>query len=233
VDRKPNVMGTGRRIRIAKTCMVRFRCMACGGEAVLDAYMGQPVCPEDGVDLEPLTVVRTSPPETRFRGRLFVRPTRSEILHKHALLVAERSTCSRKHVGCVISRDGRILVTGYNGAPAGMPHCNHDCDCGYPGEGGRFFEGVHLSNCASLMPCTISVHAEANAIAFAARYGMSVDGAEVTTTCSPCLSCSQLIINAGIIHVQYFEEYRDQKPLELLLSAGVALSFFSDYNDLA
>lgn len=163
-----------------------------------------------------------------------MRPSRDEVLYKHALLVAERSTCSRKHVGCVISRDGRILVTGYNGAPSGMPHCTHDCDCILPASSTASDEvrGIfkHYRECNSFKPCLVSVHAEANAFAFAARYGISVDGAELTTTCSPCLSCSQLTINAGIVRVMYHEEYRDQSPLDLLLSAGIALSFYSDYN---
>lgn len=158
-----------------------------------------------------------------------MRPTRDELFFKHALLVAERSTCSRKHVGCVISRDGRILVTGYNGAPAGMPHCNHSCTCG----DSELMRVPHWPGCPALEPCTISVHAEANAIAYAARYGMSVDGGQLTTTCSPCLPCAQLIVNAGIKKVLYYEKYRDQKPLELLLSAGIALSFYSDYSGIA
>jgi len=152
-----------------------------------------------------------------------MRPSRDELLVEHARVVAQRSTCSRLSVGAVVSRDGRILVTGYNGAPAGMPHCNHDCDCGYPGEGGLLFEGKHLSNCAGEAPCTVSVHAECNAIAYAARLGIAVEGAQLTTTHSPCLSCSQLIINAGITRVLYNFEYRDKAPLDLLRSAGIAV----------
>lgn len=151
-----------------------------------------------------------------------MRPTRDELLVDHAKLVAQRSTCSRLQVGAVVHRDGRILVTGYNGAPAGMPHCDHSCDCGYPGEGGLLYEGRHLSSCSSLVPCTVSVHAECNAVAYAARLGIPVEGAELTTTHSPCLPCAQLIINAGITRVVYAWEYRLKEPIELLRSAGVA-----------
>lgn len=139
-----------------------------------------------------------------------------------AKVFAERSTCSRLHVGAVIALEGRILAEGYNGAPAGMPHCNHDCDCGYPGEGGRFFENKHLSNCTSLQSCKISVHAEANAIAFAAKHGVSTLGAELVTTASPCYVCCQLIINAGITRVVFDELFRDTTGLDLLSSAGIA-----------
>ena len=54
-----------------------------------------------------------------------MRPTRDEVCMEIAGIMAQRSTCSRRHVGAVIARDGRILVSGYNGAPKGMPHCEH------------------------------------------------------------------------------------------------------------
>ena len=95
-----------------------------------------------------------------------------------AEVFATRSTCSRAHVGVVIAREGRILTTGYNGAPAGMAHCNHSPD--------------------EVNGCQNAVHAEANAIAYAARYGISLEGAELYSTFMPCLACAQLVINAGI-----------------------------------
>lgn len=117
-----------------------------------------------------------------------------------------RSTCSRAHVGAVFSRDGRILSTGYNGAPAGMPHCEHTQ------EYEEFHEGKG---------CKISVHAEANGIAWAARNGVSLEGSFVHTTLSPCYACCQLMINAGVGHVVYLQLYRDQSGLDLLRAAGV------------
>ena len=57
------------------------------------------------------------------------RPDRDDTLMGVAYLFAKRSTCSRLHVGAVFSKAGRILVTGYNGAPSGLPHCDHFCDC--------------------------------------------------------------------------------------------------------
>jgi dCMP deaminase len=150
-----------------------------------------------------------------------VRPTRDETCMSLALMMSMRSTCSRLQVGAVIAREGRALVSGYNGAPKGMPHCSHECNCGYPGEGGKFFEGKHLSDCASASPCTVSVHAEANAVAFAARWGIPVEGADLFTTHSPCLACAQLLINCGLTRIVYGRMFRDTSGLDLLISAGL------------
>lgn len=131
-----------------------------------------------------------------------------------------RSTCSRAHVGCVVSKNSRVLVTGYNGAPAGMPHCTHDCDCMDP-----LWEKTntlnHLPTCASQQPCLLVVHAEANAIAYAARHGAKLDGAEMHTTRMPCNACAQLIINAGIVRVAYLDPHRENRGVTLLMDAGV------------
>jgi len=152
-----------------------------------------------------------------------IRPTRDKTLLMLADVMSRRSTCSRAQVGAIISIQGRVLSTGYNGAPAGMDHCNHDCDCSGAGSiGGVWSE--HRDHCNSLKPCTISVHAEANAIAFAARHGVAVEGAEMHTTLSPCVSCAQLLINAGLIRVISMHDYRDRSGLVLLENAGIALA---------
>lgn len=137
-----------------------------------------------------------------------------------------RSTCDRAHVGCVVSRDSRVLVTGYNGAPAGMPHCTHDCDCmqlmgGMMTKEGTDWRTIHTATCNSQQPCLLVVHAEANAIAFAARHGAKLDGAEMHTTRMPCNACAQLIINAGIRRVAYLHPHRENKGMTLLMDAGV------------
>ena len=149
------------------------------------------------------------------------RPSREEVLRQHAVVASLRSTCSRGQVGAVVSRHGRILVTGYNGAPAGMPHCDHTCNCGYPGIEGLMFANTHLSDCASLAPCTVSLHAEENCIAYAARWGISLEGGEMDTTDSPCMNCARLIINTGIKRVRYSRLYRVTDGLNLLEAAGV------------
>jgi len=134
-----------------------------------------------------------------------------------AELWAAHSTCSRLAVGAVVSRDGRSFSTGYNGAPAGMPHCDHEeCQCDHP---------KHLlggdPNCPKHGACRTAVHAELNALMFAARFGLMTDGAEIHTTHQPCLSCAMAIVNAGIIRVVFKHPYRDNGGLDLLQAAGV------------
>jgi len=130
---------------------------------------------------------------------------RDQLCMDVAQLFAERSTCRRAHVGAAIARDGRILVTGYNGAPAGLPHCGDECHAGTNGG------------------CKSSVHAESNCIAYAARYGIAVDGATLYCTHLPCRKCAELAVNSGIAKVVYLNDYRDHAGLELLRSAGIDL----------
>lgn len=133
------------------------------------------------------------------------RPSRDEVLVKHAELVAQRSTCLRNQVGAVLARRGRIISTGYNGTPSNMPHCN-------------------ARDCGPDHACTKTVHAEANAIAFAARYGIETEGATLYTQVSPCNDCAKLIINAGIYRVVYTDNYRDTSPLLMLEDAGIGIT---------
>jgi dCMP deaminase len=118
---------------------------------------------------------------------------------------ATRSTCSRKHVGAVIVRDRTVLSTGYNGSLRGLPHCE-DVGC--------VMEDGH---------CITTVHAEANAILQAAKNGVSVDGAEIYTTASPCWNCFKLIVNAGIRRIAYGEFYREERSRQTAKEIGVEL----------
>lgn len=156
------------------------------------------------------------------------RPARAQTLMSSAYLWARRSTCSRLNVGCVIEREGRILVQGYNGAPAGLPHCNHECNCtSLLSRGGERYvmpPGEHAPMCASQIPCKRAVHAEQNAISFAARWGVGLEGATAWVTHQPCLSCAMSIINAGIVAVNYQERYRIREGTDLLTEAGVTVN---------
>ena len=164
------------------------------------------------------------------------RPSRDHILIDSAALWALRSTCSRAQVGVVIaSSDYRPLVSGYNGAPAGMKHCQHICTCGrdeqkrrtitqmyFPGETpSMWVDPGHADNCLGQKPCEISVHAEANAIAYAARYGAPIEGGQLFTTVAPCWNCSMLIISAGITRVVFANEHRDMSGVDLLDKVSV------------
>lgn len=148
------------------------------------------------------------------------RPTRSRALMDTAFIWAARSTCDRLQVGCVIHREGRILTQGYNGAPAGLSHCDHRCNCN---KASTMLGGVHTPGCNSTLPCTRSAHAEQNAVSYAARYGVELKGARAVVTHQPCLSCAQTLINAGIQAVTYCEPYRLQDGLDLLHEAGITV----------
>lgn len=129
-----------------------------------------------------------------------------------ARVVATRATCDRKHVGAVVTRDQTILATGYNGAPRGMPHCD---DVGH-----------EMKDMGGRESCVRTVHAEANAIAQAARMGVRIEGGTVYSTASPCWDCGKLIINAGIKRVVYGEPYNSRYGLsgsveELFKSASI------------
>lgn len=118
-----------------------------------------------------------------------MRPSWDVFFLAMARTVATRATCPRLSVGAVIVRDRAVLSVGYNGAVAGARHCTEDgCD---------LVEGH----------CTRAVHAEANAIAQAAKHGTRVEGGTIYTTHSPCWRCSQLIANAGLVRVVYGEGY--------------------------
>ena len=112
-----------------------------------------------------------------------------------AKLVATRSTCDRKHVGAIIVRDRVILTTGYNGSMAGAPHCD---------DVGHLMIDGH---------CTRTVHAEMNAIAQAAKNGITIDGADLYVTARPCWNCFRVIANSGIESVHYAEEYRPDENI--------------------
>jgi len=135
-----------------------------------------------------------------------------------AKVVATRATCDRKHIGAVIVRDRVILSTGYNGAPRGMDHCD---DAGHEIVDGH---------------CVRTVHGEANAIAQAARNGISVNGATIYTTASPCYDCFKLLINAGIVRVVYGEFYMSRygaskRVLTLAKGAGIKMDYIGGSDD--
>lgn len=133
-----------------------------------------------------------------------MRPTRDEQLMMNALVAAMRSTCGRRQVGAIISSQGRPLSSGYAGPPSGAAHC--DAACLEAHRGG----------------CRRTIHAEQNAIAWAARHGVSVAGAEMHVTLSPCWECAGLIINSGIHRVVFLEEYRNPEGIHRLREAGIS-----------
>lgn len=141
-----------------------------------------------------------------------------------AELWAKHGTCSRMQVGVVFAKESRILVQGYNGAPKGLTHCDHECNCDefiarFPNV--MFMEEGHFQDCKSQQPCDWAVHAEQNGIAWAARTGVSLDGSTAYSTHQPCAVCARLIITSGVARVVYKHPYRRSEGLELLREASV------------
>ena len=134
------------------------------------------------------------------------RPTWNEYFMNIALEVAKRSTCERAQVGAVIVRDKRILTTGYNGSPRGLPHCS---------EVGCLMDNGH---------CVRTLHAEQNAIIQAALHGVITEGAIIYVTHQPCFICAKTIINAGISEIVYDKEYRDDRSIDFLNQAEVMIT---------
>ncbi|MBN2538802.1 MAG: cytidine/deoxycytidylate deaminase family protein [Deltaproteobacteria bacterium] len=126
-------------------------------------------------------------------------------------LVSRRSTCLRRKVGAVLVRDKRMLATGYNGPPAGIRHCS---EVGCLRDQMSVPSGERHELCRGL-------HAEQNAIIQAALHGVSTKGATIYCTNHPCIICSKMIINSGIVSVVYTENYRDELAEEMLREAGV------------
>lgn len=126
---------------------------------------------------------------------------------KCALASSEMSNAVRKKVGAVIAREGRILASGYNGQPRKLDNC-----CEY------------IDTSGQLATKDTVVHAELNAILFCAKYGIMTDGADLYVTMCPCQKCASALIQAGIKHVYYLDDYRDMSAIELLNEAGIEIN---------
>lgn len=133
-----------------------------------------------------------------------MRPDWDSYFMKIAYAVSERSTCDRAFVGCVLVLEKRILTSGFNGSPAGQPHCDE--------EGHLMVEGH----------CVRTIHAETNAIIQAALHGVSTKGATCYVTHFPCINCTKALINAGIHRLVYSVGYRiDENALKFLETAHI------------
>lgn len=110
-----------------------------------------------------------------------------------ALLVSSRGTCPRRRVGCVlVSKDARVLATGYNGVPAGFQHCTE-----HPCEGATYASGLGLDKCEA-------IHAEQNALLRAGDV-TKIDTAYCTT--APCIHCVKLLLNTNCQRIVFAEDY--------------------------
>lgn len=128
-----------------------------------------------------------------------MRPTTDRHFMDHAYVAAEMATCRRLQVGAALVRGAAILGTGRNGAPAGLPHCR----------------------CGPSARCEVSVHAEINAVVFAAVNRQTPEGATLYVTHAPCLACSGPLINAKIVRVVYDTPYGSNDGVTRLHQAGI------------
>lgn len=123
-----------------------------------------------------------------------------------ATMLSLRSTCTRLSVGAVIVRDRRVIAGGYNGSVSGDVHCID--------EGCYLVEGH----------CVRTIHAEMNAVLQCAKFGVATDGAEVYVTDFPCLQCTKMLLQSGIIKINYLRNYHnDQYAVELLKRKNVEI----------
>lgn len=123
-----------------------------------------------------------------------------------ATLLSLRSTCTRLSVGAVIVRDRRVIAGGYNGSVSGDVHCID--------EGCYLVEGH----------CVRTIHAEMNAVLQCVKFGVATDGAEVYVTDFPCLQCTKMLLQSGIIKINYLRNYHnDQYAVELLKRKNVEI----------
>ena len=112
-----------------------------------------------------------------------------------AFLTASRSSCKRLQVGCVIANDNRIITTGYNGHISGAPHIS-------------IVKDDHEQ---------ATIHAEQNAIADAAKRGVTLEGATAYVTHYPCINCFKLLVQSGIKVIKYQANYKNDNTVFTLI----------------
>ena len=139
-----------------------------------------------------------------WKGLPVKRPSWYRYFMNIAYNVGERSNCIRRQVGAVIVKDQNIISTGYNGTPIGVQNCYEG---GCPRCASNIPSGQGLDTC-------LCVHAEQNAIAFAARHGTRTEGGVLYSTLRPCFGCLKESIQAGIAKIVYVEPYDYGSDLE-------------------
>ena len=150
----------------------------------------------------------------------YIRPSWDEYFMEVMRAIAKRATCDRGRSGCVIARRNQILVTGYVGSPAGLPHCD---------EAGHQMKKMLHEDGSITQHCVRTVHAEQNAICQAAKLGIPIEGATLYCRMTPCRTCAMLIINCGITRVVCERKYHaGAESEEMFAKAGIALDYFSE-----
>ena len=148
------------------------------------------------------------------------KPSFDDIYMDLAENLSKRSHCVKMKVGAVLAKDTRIVSVGYNGPPSGT----HNCDLEWPEE------GCPRSSKGS---CSLALHAEENAILYAAKNKVDLQGATLYITLSPCLPCARMIFTSGIKKVYFlnsyaeYKGYKSEEGVEFLKRFGLDIRKFS------
>jgi dCMP deaminase len=138
-------------------------------------------------------------------------------LNEYFMQIAEkvslRSTCLRHHFGAILVRDKRILSTGYNENPSGLPHC-------FELPEGCIRDSLQIASGMNLEICT-AVHAEANALLQCAYHGVSTKGSTLYVTGAPCPLCARMLVNAGVKRVVFKKNEYGDEGLKILKQADI------------
>lgn len=166
-------------------------------------------------------------------GEMSTRITKDQWAMELAQTTAKRSTCLRRHVGCVLLNErGHVLATGYNGVAAGLPHCNatqleikafverygmneawaeHEVT-DYP-----HACGGHDSPSGTNLDACQAIHAEQNAL-LQCRNAWEIHTAYVTV--SPCMTCVKMLLNTSCQRIVFAEQYPHVEAKTLWVQAG-------------
>jgi dCMP deaminase len=138
-----------------------------------------------------------------------------------AQLVATWSSCyqDNRQIGAVIVKNKRVLTTGYNGAPSGYPSCRERGEC---------LRRIKHIPSGTMQEFCYAIHAEQNAIVQAAKLGVSVEGATIYCTHQPCVICTKLIVNSGIIRIVYREPYPDDLSRIIVDGVGIEMVKYTE-----
>ena len=150
----------------------------------------------------------------------YKRPSWDEYFMRITDMVGSRGSCDRGRAGCVITRNKRIISTGYVGSPVGLPHCD---------EAGHEMHTVTHEDGSTSRHCIRTTHAEQNAICEAARMGIALEGGTLYCKMTPCYTCAKMIINAGIKRVVCAQDYHGgARSKEIFKEAGLDFVLGSD-----
>lgn len=143
--------------------------------------------------------------------RKHYRPSWDDYFMAIVKIIASRGTCDRLYAGSVLVKDNRIIATGYNGSPPGLPHCN---------DVGHLLEEGH---------CVRTIHGEHNSLLQAARLSSTnTEGSTMYTKYSPCIHCAKYVIACGVKRVVIGKVYRNPQALDMMKEAGVQVDLYKE-----